>query len=178
MATADDYPRLIEQLDDVRDRWRLLQVGEGALRLFAATAALVIAVVACDNLFWLETSARWLLLAVLGGGMALGLSSWVVVRWLEDRRDDFFAAVVEERHPHLRNRLINGLQLGRGNDYGSPRLIRAIVDDALEATAELDLAGALDRQPLRRTAWGLAAVLVALTGYAMSPRFANGVARV
>ncbi|HUY36625.1 MAG TPA: hypothetical protein VMV69_28075 [Pirellulales bacterium] len=178
MATADDYPQLIEQLDDVRDRWRLLQVGEGALRLLAATAALVIAVVACDNLFWLETGARWLLLIVLGASMALGLASWVVVRWFEDRRDDFFAAVVEERHPHLRNRLINGLQLGRGNDYGSPRLIHAIVGDALEATAELDLAGALDRRPLRRTAWVLATALVALAVYAMSPRFANGFARV
>ena len=178
MAIADDYPRLIEQIDDVRDRWRLLQVGEGALRLLAATAALVIAVVACDNLLWPGTGARWLLLCVLGAGTALGISSWVVVRWLEDRRDDFFAAVVEERHPDLRNRLINGLQLGRGNDYGSPRLIRAIVDDALEATAELDLAGALDRRPLRRTACALAAVLIALAAYAMSPRFANGFARV
>src|SRR5258708_22097839 len=162
MATADDYPRLIEQLDDVRDRWRLLQVGEGALRLFAATAALVIAVVACDNLFWLETSARWLLLAVLGGGMALGLSSWVVVRWLEDRRDDFFAAVVEERHPQLRNRLINGLQLGRGNDYGSPRLIEAILGDALEATAALDLAGALHPRSLPGSPWAPVAPVVAL----------------
>ena len=62
-------------------------MGEGALRLLAAMAAIVIAVVACDNLFWLETGGRWLLLAVVGAFTALGLSSWVVFRWLEDRRD-------------------------------------------------------------------------------------------
>ncbi|HEV3024072.1 MAG TPA: hypothetical protein VGX76_16465, partial [Pirellulales bacterium] len=178
MSTIDDYPRLIEQINDVRDRWRLLQVGEGALRWLAAAALLVVAAVACDNLFWLESGARWLLLALLGAGLAAGLSSWVVRRWLEDRRDDFFAAVVEERHPHLHNRLINGLQLGRGNDYGSPRLIEAIVGDALEATAELDLAGTLDRRALVRTACVLGAAAAVLAGYAMSPRFANGLSRV
>ncbi|HEV3003535.1 MAG TPA: hypothetical protein VGX78_03700 [Pirellulales bacterium] len=178
MSTIDDYPRLIEQINDVRDRWRMLQVGEGALRWLAAAALLVVAAVACDNLFWLESGARWLLLAVLAAGLALGLSSWVVRRWLEDRRDDFFAVVVEERHPHLCNRLINGLQLGRGNDYGSPRLIEAIVGDALEATAELDLAGTVDRRALVRTACVLGAAAVVLAGYAMSPRFANGLSRV
>jgi hypothetical protein len=175
---SSDYPRLIEQINDVRDRWRLIQVGEGALRWLAAGAVLVIAAVACDNLFWLDSGARWLLLAGLGACLALGFSSWIVRRWVEDRRDDFFAVVVEERHPHLRNRLINGLQLGRGNDYGSPRLIDAVVGDALEATAELDLVGALDRRAVARMACALAAAAVVMAGYAVSPRFSNGLSRV
>ena len=51
-----------------------------------------------------------------------------------------FAALVEENHPTLRNRLINALQLGRGNQDGhSPVLIERIVGDAADATAKTDL---------------------------------------
>jgi len=72
----------------------------------------------------------------------------VVRRCLEDRRDDFFAALVEQNHPELRNQLINALQLGRGHQYGhSPRLIEAIVNDAANATADLDMAGSIDARP-------------------------------
>src|SRR5438034_1067572 len=67
MSTISDYPRLIEQLDDVRDRWRLLQVGEGALRLLAAAAVLVAAVVV---LAAYATSPRF------GNGLSRVLTPW------------------------------------------------------------------------------------------------------
>ncbi|HJT36640.1 MAG TPA: hypothetical protein VJ783_31745 [Pirellulales bacterium] len=175
---ASAYPRLIAQLDDMRGRWRLLQLGDGLLRLLAVVAAAIAVAVMCDNLFWPGRTGRALLLAAVCLAALMAISAWLVRRWLEDRRDDYFAALVERRFPALQNRLMNGLQLGRGNDYGSPQMIEAIVNDAAAASAELDLAEALDRRPMRRAAGWLVASGVVLLLYAFSPRFANGFSRV
>ena len=87
---------------------------------------------------------RLLLAAVLWGGLIAALLGLVVRRFLEDRRDDFFAALVERQHPELHNQLINALQLGRGNQQGfSPGLIQAIVYDAGKATADMDMSDSL-----------------------------------
>lgn len=175
---ASTYPALVAQLDDLRGRWRLLQVGDGVLRLLTVTAATVVVAVACDNLFWPGRAGRAMLLAAVCTVALMAVSTWLVRRWLEERRDDFFAALIEQRFPGLENRLINGLQLGRGNDYGSPRFVEAIVTDAAAASAELDLAEALDRRPMRRAAGWLVAAGAAILLYALSPRFANGISRV
>ncbi|HQU44961.1 MAG TPA: hypothetical protein PK867_19250, partial [Pirellulales bacterium] len=140
--------------------------------------AIVIVVVAFDNLFWPGPSGRALLLLAIAVTTLLSVGAWIVRRWLDDRRDDFFAALAESRHPELANRLINGLQLGRGTEPGSPRLIEAIVRDAVSATAELDMADALDRRPLGRSASLLAITVFLLVCYSFSPRFANGLERV
>jgi hypothetical protein len=173
-----NYPILVDQIDDLRRRWRLLQVGDGTVRTLALLAAVIVAVVAVDNLFWLDSSGRLLLLVALLAALLLSIGAWIVRRWLDDRRDDFFAALAESRHPELDNRLINGLQLGRGTEPGSPRLIEAIVRDAVSATAELELADSLDRRPVGRSAALLATAVVVLGIYALSPRFANGFTRV
>jgi hypothetical protein len=177
-STAHDYRTLMVEIDRLRSRWRLTHVGEGAVRWLALLALAVMAAVACDNLFWPGHLGRALLLAALCAVALAALSAWVLRRWLEDRRDDFFAALVEGRYPALDNRLINGLQLGRGNDHGSPRLITAIIHDALAATQEIGLPDAVDRRPLKRTAAMAGAVALVLLVYAASPRFANGLARV
>lgn len=178
MSIAQDYPVLVRQIDELRRRWRMGRVAEGATRTLAVAAAAVIAAVACDNLLWPGTGGRWVLLASLVAMTFAAVGVWIVRRWLDDRRDDFFAALAESRHPELENRLINGLQLGRGTEPGSPRLIEAIVRDAVFATAELDLADALDRRPIRRAAGALAVGVFLLACYSFSPRFFNGLQRV
>ena len=178
MSIAQDYPVLVDQIDELRRRWRALQLGEGVLRTVSLLIAIVIAAVAADNLFWPSTGGRTLLLGIVVVGLLLAMMAWIVRRWLEERRDDFFAALAESRHPDLNNRLINGLQLGRGTEPGSPRLIEAIVRDAVAATADMELADSLDRRPLGRSVGVLAAAAVVLGVYALSPRFTNGLERV
>ncbi|HET6881473.1 MAG TPA: hypothetical protein VFI31_15025 [Pirellulales bacterium] len=178
MSIAQDYPVLVSKIDELRRQWRMLQIGEGTLRTLAVVLAALVIVVACDNLFWPSTGGRTMLLVLLAATLLLSAGKWIVERWLEDRRDDFFAALAEARHPELRNRLINGLQLGRGNEPGSPRLIEAIVRDAVTATADVEVADSLDRRSLRRSATFLAIAAVLLVTYSLSPRFANGLERV
>jgi hypothetical protein len=180
MRTIEAYPQLVEALENMRRQWRLQKVLEGVLLAAAGALAVLLVLVAADNLFQPGTVGRLLLALVLWGSLAAALLGLVVRRWLEDRRDDFFAALVEQKHPELHNQLINALQLGRGNQAGfSPRLIEAIVHDAARATADLDLADSLEWRPvLRALACGGGAVVL-LGGYGLlfGPRFVNGLYR-
>jgi hypothetical protein len=181
MSTMEAYPRLMDALNEVRGQWRRHKLLEGALLASAGNAAVVVVLVAVDNLAHPGTAGRFLLSLLLWGSLGAALLTLVVRRWLEDHRDDFFAALVEQKHPELHNRLINALQLGRGNQRGfSPVLIEAIVHDADRAALDLEMTDSVDTRPSQRAAlWALAAVVV-LGGYAiaLAPRFGNGLARV
>ena len=126
MSTTQTYPQLVDALDNVRRQWRQRKLLEGVLLTSALALGILVALVAADNLLALGTLGRLLTAAFLWTAVAICVLTWVVRRVLEQQRDDFFAILVEQRHPELRNRLINGLQLGRGNDFGSTRLIEAI----------------------------------------------------
>jgi hypothetical protein len=181
MSTMEAYPRLMEALNEVRGQWRRHKLLEGALLALGGIAAVVVALVAADNLLQPGTAGRVLLSAILWGGLLVGLFRLVVRRVLEDQRDDYFAVLVEQKHPELHNRLINALQLGRDNQPGfSPVLIEAIIRDADRAALDLEMNDSVDARPTKRAAiWALIA-LVVVTGYAaaFAPYFANGLARV
>jgi hypothetical protein len=181
MSMAQAYPRLVRALDEVRGQWRRQKLLEGLLLAFAGVSAVLVALVAVDNLFHPGVAGRSLLAAVLWGGLIAGLMGLVVRRWLEDRRDDFFAALVEQKHPELHNRLINALQLGRNHQRGfSADLVEAIVADADRVSGDMEMADSVDSRPAQRAAlWALAAVAV-VAGYALAfgPRFGNGLARL
>jgi len=180
MSMTQDYPRLIDALDDLRRRWRVQRLAEGASVALAVTLATLLLVVAADNLFQLGMPGRCALALALWGSLAWGASR-LATRGLEQRRDDFFAILVERHYPGLSNRLINALQLGRGNQDGhSPRLIEAIVADAARDTSELDLRASLDSRPSRKAACVAAGVALVVGTYALVflPRFLNGASRV
>jgi hypothetical protein len=180
MRTTEAYPQLVEALENVRRQWRLQKVAEGMLLAAAGAAAVLLVLVAADNLLQPGPLGRLLLTMLLWATLAAALFGLIVRRWLEDRRDDFFAALVEQKHPELHNRLINALQLGRTDQAGfSPRLIDAIVHDAARATADLDLLDSLDRRPALRALGCAAVAVVFLAGYGFlfGPRFVNGLCR-
>jgi hypothetical protein len=139
------YPRVLDAVQELRRGWRFQRVAEGALLALAGSAGALVLLVGLDNLLtplgWpLGLAGRALAALALWAVVLGGAFAWVVKRVLEDRRDDYFAALAEERYPELGNRLINALQLGRGNQDGhSPRLIEAIVAGAAERLDDLEL---------------------------------------
>src|SRR5262249_44394152 len=181
MTVKEGYPRLVGALGDVRRQWRLHKLLEGTLLLTAGVGIVLTLLIVADNLWQPGKAGRVLLATLLWGGLAAAVLSLVVRRWLEDRRDDFFAALVERRHPELSNRLINALQLGPGPQGRVSRaLIDAIVRDAARSTPDPDLGDSIDRRPTPRAGlWALAAVVI-IGGSAMArpPYFANGLERV
>jgi hypothetical protein len=181
MKTTESYPLLLEALHEVRAQWRRNKILEGSLLATAGAAVVLTALVAADNLWQPGPGGRMLLAALLWGGLAAALLGLVVRRFLEDRRDDFFAALVEQKHPELRNQLINALQLGRGEQRGfSPGLISAIVADAGKAAADMDMNDSIDRRPAWRAAGIALAGLVIVAGYAAAfpPEFGTGFLRI
>ncbi|MDA1053997.1 MAG: hypothetical protein O3C40_26405 [Planctomycetota bacterium] len=180
MSTIGAYPQLVNQLDEVRRQWRIAKVVEGSLLVVAGGAAVLIALVAADNIFQLGLFGRFLMACILWGGLGTLVFSFVIQRWLEDRREDYFAALVEKKHPELHNQLINALQLGRGAEYGSAEIISAIVADASQATLDLEMEDCLDWTPVKRAAIGTGIAMLVFVGYAIlfAPRFANGLGRV
>lgn len=179
MSAMDGYSTLVAELHGLKTRWRQQQFATGALRTTVLLGCTLLVAVALDNLLAPGAGGRLFLAVALLVALAWGASRWILRHALEDRREDFFAALAEQKHPELGNRLINGLQLGRGNDYGSPRLIGAIVQDAVRATSEMDLGDCLDWRPARRVALALGGVLLVVIAYAtVTPRFVNGLARV
>jgi hypothetical protein len=174
------HKQLVRDLAEVRQQWRFTKLLEGALLAIAGAAGVVIVLVAFDNVFKLETAGRCVLALVLWGGLGLLLLRLVVSRWIEDRRDDFFAALVEHKHPELHNQLINALQLGRGNVDGSPAIVEAIVSDAARATGKLEMHDCLDWQPVKRSLLWTGAAVAAIVAYAilLTPQFTNGLGRV
>jgi hypothetical protein len=184
MSITDTYPRLLDELNALRWQWRAQKIVEGVLLAFTLAAGVLVATIAADNLLKLDVAGRAVLCSFFWASAIFGFLSWVVRRWLEDRRDDFFAALVEAHHPELANRLINALQLGRGNNYGSPRLIEQIVEDAATATAELEMTNCLSWRRPAYAALGAAGVVATIAIYAsvpawsLSDRFGNGLVRV
>lgn len=181
MSTVPAYQKLIDTVDTLRRRWRLQKLLEGCLLVTAGAAGVLVAVVAADNLLRPDTTGRLLLAAALWGTLAVAVLNWVVNRWLDDRRDDFFAALAERGHPDLHDRLINALQLGRVDQPGySPQLVERIVEDAAGATAGVDFSDSLDTRPAKRAAAcaGAAVLLMGLYALVFAPRFFNGLARV
>jgi len=174
------YPQITQRLAEVRQRWRAQNLFAGALLALACLSAAACVLVAADNLAKPETAGRVFMSVCFWATALAALVYFIARRWLENRRDDFFACLVEGRHPELRNRLINALQLGRGDHYGSRRVVEAIVNDAARAAADLDMPGCVEGRGLKRAAV-LAGVGLLLTGlYAalFAPWFANGLARV
>ncbi len=172
------YPQLVSDLDSLRKQWRSGRVASGALLLVSIVAGMLILLAVGDALLHWGAGGRWVSTALWVGASVAGASSLVGRRLLEDARDDYFAALVEEKHPELRNRLINALQLGRGTEPGSKRIIAEIVADAAKATRDLDFADCLDRRPVRRAATATAVSVVVIVGLLLFPRFANAMSRV
>jgi hypothetical protein len=181
MSTIGAYPQLVDQLNELRRHWRNVKVLEGSLLAIASGAGVLIALVAMDNILQLGIFGRFVMACILWGGLGTLVFSLVVKRWLEDRREDFFAALVERKHPELHNKLINALQLGRNTEeYGSQEIIAAIVADASKATIDVEMEDCLDWTPVKRAGIGTAVAIVIFLGYAVlfAPRFANGLSRV
>ena len=153
MKTTEAYPLLLDALHEVRAQWRRNKILEGVLLALAGAAVVVTLLVAADNLMAPSQAGRYVLALLLWGGLAAALFGLVLRRVWEDRRDDFFAALVEQKHPELRNQLINALQLGRGDQRGfSPGLIAAVIHDAGKAAADMDMNDSIVRKPTRRAA--------------------------
>lgn len=163
MGSPEHYRRVLAVLAEARTRHRGRALVVGGVSALALTLGLLLALTLADWLFAPAAVGRSLLSIALLGGAALAVHSRVVTPALEQPRDDYFAALLEERAAGARDRLLAALQLGRGDQAGhSPELVARVVRDGAEAADAVDGRAILDPLPLRRAFGALAGVL--LTG--------------
>src|SRR6516164_2387256 len=98
MPITETYPQLVRTVDDIRRQWRGQKVLGGICCTVAAAAGAILVTVALDNWLRPETTGRGLLAAGLWLSLAAAVLHWIVRRCIENRRDDYFAAMVEEKH--------------------------------------------------------------------------------
>src|SRR5262249_1092864 len=132
------YALLVDNVNLVRKSWQIRRVLEGVVLLLAAAGGALLLGAMLDTLFDFGSLLRCALFLAF-----LAAAGYVIAKFIwkpigAKHSDDFFAALIEQRHPNMRNRLINALQLGRATTPQSPRLVEAIVNDGAHAVDELD----------------------------------------
>lgn len=172
MATVSE--RMVPELD------RLLSRLAGRIRRYVLLEGMALLLAVMGGLFWLSLAVdhlwfqisylelpRWFRIGF--NGVVLGLTvcvaiSAVVLRMLRSLRRESLALVLERRFPQLNDRLVTAVEMtAPGATTSSSDLTRAMlrrtVDEAVDATRQLELASVFDRQPLKRA---LAAASVAI----------------
>lgn len=158
------YTQLIETIHDARRAWRAHRAIEGAVLALAVFIAVTLIAAVIDRLLAPGTLGRHLLgLSVYALTMA-AIGRALVRPLMRHHSEDYFAALLEQRTPDLRNRLINAVQLGRRQADTPTPFIEAVVKDGVNATEGLAPAQASRGPALARHAAALAAsILLALS---------------
>ena len=159
------YIELIDHVKVMRSRWRTRQGLEGALFVLAPVIAVVAAAAMVDHVLGLGVAGRVLLHVMLWAVGVACLWRYVIGPLAMTHGDDYFAAMIEQRFPVLGNRFINAVQLGREKDIAAPRLVDAILTDALTAVDDIDVRSAAADRTLRRRAIAAAGVFLLLLVY-------------
>ncbi len=159
------YADLVSNVHWVRSRWRFRRLVEGMAMVAAVGLAVLMLATIVDQLGHVSRAGRVL----------LALCFWcptIVVAWrsilrplLAPHSDDYFAALLEQRIPALTSRFINALQLGREPDPPCPKIVDAIVADAVEAIDQVDPTRAVASAATPRRLLAAVGAAVVFVGY-------------
>ncbi|MHC4953940.1 MAG: hypothetical protein ACYTGZ_08615, partial [Planctomycetota bacterium] len=161
----------------LRARVRTLLLVHGCSRAVVFLVAILVALFVGDYVLRLPLAVRkFAFLAVLVG-LATVLFRRLILPLRAPLGDDVLATRVEERFPHLGNRLISSLAFLKASsdpdNADSPALMRAVVEETVQLAPDIRFADvARARVPMRWAAGAGAMVLVATTGALAQPDLA------
>ncbi|MBN1918042.1 MAG: hypothetical protein JW889_09050 [Verrucomicrobia bacterium] len=173
------YEAIVRRVRSVKRRWRALLIAEGLLYTAVVVLGVLLVGFVTDNVFHLVAPLRALaLLAVIGAG-ATAFVARVVQRALKPISDDRAALEIEVHYPELENRLINSIQLGRGERYRNA-LADVVLTQTEDRIHQTPLEHSISAARLSRHAVLLvAAVLAGLAYFVSFPSyFRNAAARL
>lgn len=109
---------------------------------------------------------------VVVGLVAFLLLTWIGLRLLRSYRTKALALVLERRFPELDDRLVTAVELAESGSIDQGNLAVAMagrtIDEAVQATRQLDLASVFDRQPLQRAIIAAAVAIASIGGLAVA----------
>jgi hypothetical protein len=144
---------LMSRIRMVRRRWRMQRVAKGLAFFLVATIALLLLGIWGADLFGFKPAAVWAMRLITGGAAAYIAYRFFVVPLRRRISDVQIAQYIEERYPHLQDRLITAIEFGAGRDI-SPGMLDLLIKDAVEKTSRVDFSVFLDRK--RMTTYGVA----------------------
>ncbi|HEX2474188.1 MAG TPA: hypothetical protein VHK01_05555, partial [Lacipirellulaceae bacterium] len=158
---------LAQQIVSLQHRllWRRRAAAACAIAAAAIAAALVLGM-ADYVLRFADPGLRIMMTLVFAGAIAWAVYRWWYVPSRPSLAPLAVARRVEQRFPQLRDSLASAVEfLAQSEDdrtSGSAQLRRLVVNEAQNAVADLPVDEVVDRRPLRRAAWCLAATLLIL----------------
>ena len=159
------YSQLLLSVQTVRRTWQVRRAFEGVLLATAVWAGVLTVASMLDQASAYGVLGRSLLAFVLWACTIPIAFRYIAQPLTAAHTDDFFAALIEQRHPTLANRLINALQLGRDEAPRSPRLVEAIIADGAAAADEIDSGKAVAGPALKHHGIALGAALLVAAVY-------------
>lgn len=159
------YTNLISTLALVRRGWVVRRVIEGAVLLVAICVTTWLLAAAMDQMWDPGTIGRWMLFTMQFFVFGFAAAKFLVLPVRTRYSDDYYASLIESRHPHFSNRLINAIQLGRDPSPQAPRLVTAIIEQAALLTEQIDISIAVASPVLRQRAKWLLLSALSMTAY-------------
>lgn len=173
MPVPYNFPTVVRRLRRTLFRQRLVLTVAGLLLTVAAiiVAALLLSLLAAAAV--LPVPVKVALLGLLGVALAAALVWWIL-RPLWVGTVDEMAVRLEQKHPHLKGRLIAAVQFARMKPLPgySQELVRATEQQALDASTQVDFAAAVSNRSLVRSLrYVLPVTALALLLVAATPTF-------
>ncbi len=141
------YEILLEKIRQVRHRWRSQVMIRGiAISLAAIIALLVLGIWGAD-LFDFKPAAVWSIRFLTGAIAIFAVWRFLYLPLRVRVRDVTVAQYIEEKYPHLEDRLVTAIEYG-DRETPDAGMIDLLIKDALKNTSRIDLSVFLNRKRL------------------------------
>ena len=170
-------PEIATQLARVRNRTGRVALDTGIAMAVPALLAWLAVVMPLDWLIGLPRWARALFLLAGIGGSGFVLFYFGIRRWMHKPDNDHTALSIERALPEFRSRFIASVQLVRQTENAPPALVRALLNETVALTRQVDFHRVVKTDKLRlwlkigATALVLAVALWWVGGRASWPLF-------
>jgi hypothetical protein len=167
---------LIESLESVRRRVRLLSVAYGLGLVLTAAVCLLLSAVLADYLLNLPAIPRVVLVLAAAACVGYGLWQWLIRPLAARLTLNDVAGRVERTYPQFQDRLRSTVDILSGRDVpGSDVMKQRVVSEAARLTQSLDLSRVLVTRPVWYSSAGATAAVAVLAGLLalVGPEFAH-----
>jgi hypothetical protein len=167
----DTYRNLLSRVQQVRRRWWTQMAVKGVSIFLAFAIALLLFGIWGADLFGFRPAAVWSIRVVIAIGMGLTIGRFLVLPLRRRITDVQIAQYIEERYPHLEDRLVTAVEFGRDPRIPSG-MLNLLIADTLDKTSRIDFSVFTDRKRiLAYGSLGLSAFLLLLVLLNWGPAF-------
>ncbi len=147
----NEYKYLLEKINRIRLRFKFLLLLEGLLILISFFLFYILLAFITDNIFHLPSLARFIIFLTLLG-LIIALIIILINPLLKKFSYEYIAIKIEKKHPEIKNKLINALQLAEPSHTSLPKpLLKHLLKEAYNVTPDIKISNSYDFSKLKKT---------------------------